>query len=180
MQFRLAGETGCGKVGRCATLEDSPNFLLSHNLDDGDNQFPTFDVELTFGKDSAIVIDRVLPANIYQGIAIVRTTQTTFLAEFLLKSLQSSVAQSVMARARGGAMNNISLYDIKRFDFPPPPLTEQNRIVAKVDELMALCDQLQARLTDGDDTRCLLDALIHEVLAPSEEESGNIISTIAR
>ena len=46
---------------------------------------------------------------------------------------------------------------------PLPPLAEQHRIVAKVDELMALCDQLEAMLSIGDDTRRqLLDALLHE------------------
>lgn len=48
-----------------------------------------------------------------------------------------------------------------------PPLAEQRRIVAKVDELMALCDRLEAALTTADTTRArLLEALLHEALAP--------------
>lgn len=53
--------------------------------------------------------------------------------------------------------------------FPLPPLAEQHRIVAKVDELMALCNQLEASLTDTDSTRRrLLDALLAEALEPAE------------
>jgi type I restriction enzyme S subunit len=52
---------------------------------------------------------------------------------------------------------------------PLPPLPEQKRIVAKGDELMALCDRLEASLTIADDTRLrLLDALLAEALAPAE------------
>jgi type I restriction enzyme, S subunit len=51
-----------------------------------------------------------------------------------------------------------------------PPLAEQHRIVAKVDELMALCDRLEVTLTTTDDTRRrLLEALLAEALAPEEE-----------
>ena len=32
-EFRLAGDTGCGKAGRHATLENSPKFPLSSSLD---------------------------------------------------------------------------------------------------------------------------------------------------
>ena len=38
-QFRMAGETGCGKAGRSATLENSQSFPLSPSHDGGDN-FP--------------------------------------------------------------------------------------------------------------------------------------------
>ena len=44
------------------------------------------------------------------------------------------------------------------------------RIVAKVDELMALCDRLETNLDQSDATRRrLLDALLAEALAPSED-----------
>jgi type I restriction enzyme S subunit len=52
--------------------------------------------------------------------------------------------------------------------FPLPPLAEQHRIVAKVDELMALCDQLEARLTGGEQNRSrLLEAVLHNALEPA-------------
>jgi type I restriction enzyme, S subunit len=55
---------------------------------------------------------------------------------------------------------------------PLPPLTEQQRIVAKVAELMAMCDRLEASLAGGEDTRRrLLDALLHEALLPDEAQS---------
>ena len=51
---------------------------------------------------------------------------------------------------------------------PLPPLAEQHRIVAKVDELMALCDRLEASLAAADTTRRrLLDALLSEALSQS-------------
>jgi type I restriction enzyme S subunit len=73
-------------------------------------------------------------------------------------------------------MNNVSLEDIHNFVVPVPPLAEQHRIVAKVDELMALCDRLEASLTTSNQTRTrLLEATLAEALAPasiSEMESA--------
>ena len=63
------------------------------------------------------------------------------------------------------AQPNISLTDTRNFLIPLPPLAEQHRIIAKVDELMALCDRLEASLTTGDETRGrLLEAVLHEAL----------------
>ena len=47
--------------------------------------------------------------------------------------------------SEGGAQPNLSKVKIVAFPFPLPPLAEQERIVAKVDELMALCDRLEAQ-----------------------------------
>ena len=79
------------------------------------------------------------------------------------------------------AQKNINLGILVELLIPLPPFAEQHRIVAKVDELMALCDQLEASLAEGDDTRRrLLDALLHEALSPSEEKIWQDISTIAQ
>jgi type I restriction enzyme S subunit len=65
------------------------------------------------------------------------------------------------------AQPKLALKRISGSRIPIPPLAEQHRIVAKVDELMALCDQLEASLTTSDNTRRrLLDALLAEALAP--------------
>ncbi len=64
---------------------------------------------------------------------------------------------------------NVSGSALKNMLIPLPPLAEQHRIVAKVDELMALCDQLETSLTNADETRKkLLDALLAEALAPAD------------
>jgi type I restriction enzyme S subunit len=57
--------------------------------------------------------------------------------------------------------------------FPLAPLAEQKRIVAKVDQLMALCDDLEAKLqqtqTDADN---LLAAIVHELVNGNAERQG--------
>ncbi len=61
-----------------------------------------------------------------------------FLFLFLL-----SQRERFRAASEGGAQPNISKIKIVGMPFPLPPLAEQQRIVAKLDELMALCDGLE-------------------------------------
>jgi type I restriction enzyme S subunit len=54
-----------------------------------------------------------------------------------------------------------------------PPFAEQHRIVAKVDELMVLCDQLEAALKEREILhRRLLEAVLQEALAPAIQASA--------
>ncbi len=76
------------------------------------------------------------------------------------------LAEKLQAEARS-LIPGISREDVDEFVVPLPPLAEQDRIVAKVDALMALCDRLEASLTATAATRRrLLDALLAEALAP--------------
>jgi type I restriction enzyme, S subunit len=62
------------------------------------------------------------------------------------------------AQSEGGAQPNISKVKIVLSPFALPPLAEQHRIVAKVDELMALCDRLESAQTARESRRDRLAA----------------------
>jgi type I restriction enzyme S subunit len=49
------------------------------------------------------------------------------------------------SKSYGMNLPRLGTEDARRSPFPLPPLAEQKRIVAKVDELMALCDRLEAQ-----------------------------------
>jgi type I restriction enzyme, S subunit len=91
--------------------------------------------------------------------------------DFLVKSMITPdfVSQAVREdnRVAMPKINQAALSDIL---VRVPPLAEQRRIVAKVDELMGLCDRLRTNLTTTSVTRRrLLDALLAEALAPRDE-----------
>ena len=70
--------------------------------------------------------------------------------------------ETVIARnlsiSLGSAIPNLSSKQINETAFPLPPLAEQHRIVAKVDELMALCDRLEEARKTREETRNKLTA----------------------
>lgn len=88
---------------------------------------------------------------------------------FVTLQLLSSDFQAVLDHsATGLTAKGIKAAKLKRLPFAVPPLGEQRRIVAKVDELMALCDQLEARLSAATQVRSqLLEAVLQEVLVTS-------------
>jgi type I restriction enzyme S subunit len=66
------------------------------------------------------------------------------------------------------AQPHLYIRDIREMPIPLPPVVEQHRIVAKVEELMSLCDRLEAQLTTAQtESRHLLEAVLHEALAPA-------------
>jgi type I restriction enzyme, S subunit len=67
-------------------------------------------------------------------------------------------APEIDARAPGTTFKEVSSKIVAGISFPLPPLAEQHRIVAKVDELIGLCDQLDVARADREATRDRLAA----------------------
>lgn len=66
---------------------------------------------------------------------------------------------------QGTKMPRLRREDAINAPFPLAPIAEQDRIVAKVDELMTLCDRLEAGLSSLHDARShLLESVLHAAL----------------
>jgi len=63
-----------------------------------------------------------------------------------------------VAQGTGTTFVAISRKNIENFPIPVPPLAEQKRIVAKIDELMALCDELDEKKQRRDNTHKALQS----------------------
>jgi len=74
----------------------------------------------------------------------------TIAPQFGLLYLRSPLGQSLLGlNTTSVGVPNVSATKMALFPLPLPPIDEQHRIVAKVDQLMALCDQLKTRLTQA-------------------------------
>jgi type I restriction enzyme S subunit len=101
-------------------------------------------------------------------VTVVRTFGVS--PDYVVLWLRSDHVYGGIEERAAGSTNQVELTaQMARSQLVPlPPLAEQHRIVAKVDELMALCDQLEASLTVGESARSrLLEALLHEALESS-------------
>jgi type I restriction enzyme S subunit len=94
------------------------------------------------------------------------------LTAFIAMALKATDFQSLAwSKAGTGTLPIISKGKWEVLPIPLPPLAEQHRIVAKVDELMALCDRLEASLTTSDQTRRqLLEATLTEALSQTAND----------
>ena len=132
-------------------LIDSGDFLISWSGTPG----------TSFG---AHIWDRgpaILNQHIYNSILI----GNVFDKYFLKLAINSRLIELIEQAHGGVGLQHITKPKLEAIVLTLPPLAEQHRIVAKVDELMGLCDQLEASLTTGEETRSrLLDALLAEAI----------------
>lgn len=93
--------------------------------------------------------------------AVCACTPYSGVSNIYLLTLLKAYKRIFIGMGAGGAQPNISREKLIATVFALPPKAEQNRIIRKVDELMALCDQLeQQSLTSLDAHQQLVETLL--------------------
>ena len=113
--------------------------------------------------------------NIYFQKAIHRVRLQDFVAPgFFVMSIRASADDGRLQEYfTGTGIQHFTGRGLRAYSFPLPPLAEQRRIVAKVDEMMDLCHRLETSLrTAQESRRRLLDALLRETLEPAKRDEA--------
>jgi type I restriction enzyme S subunit len=85
-----------------------------------------------------------------KNVALFKYYDKNLTYPFFIKKYLENLAVRLQAEASGGAQPFVSLGALRRLIIAVPPVAEQHRIVAKVDQLMALCNELESNLQAHD------------------------------
>ncbi len=107
-----------------------------------------------------------------RSVAVLQTgLESNFLALQLVAPLCVNYYEK---HAKGTAQKGIYLGKLSLMEIVVPPLAEQYRIVAKVDELMALCDRLEQQQIDSADThQTLVENLLATLTQSTDQNDFN-------
>ena len=98
---------------------------------------------------------------------------------FLWRWIQSPLVQSQIEDVASGTTNQIELNTstVIFHPLPFPPIAEQHRIVAKVDELMTLCDQLETQHSNAAEAH---EKLVSHLLGTLTQSSNTTTSPLCK
>ena len=103
-------------------------------------------------------------ACIGRGVAAIRSSfDDEFVRFFIWKA-----REDIISMGRGIAFPSVSKKQLESLAIPLPPLAEQHRIVAKINELMAFCDRLNETRTVREVTRDQLTKASYARLGASD------------
>lgn len=121
-------------------------------------------VGATFGRPAVVETERDFC--VQRHIAILKPADSMNLKYLAYLLASPFVYGQALDSTTGTAQPTIPLRPLRNFLVPVPPIEEQARIVAKVDDLMALCDGLKAQLSDAAATqKHLADAIVERAAA---------------
>jgi len=111
-----------------------------------------------------VLVSDARPFCVQRHIGILRPSKHLERRYLAYALASDSVFQQASAIATGIAQKTVPLTGLRKITIPLPPLAEQRRIVAKVDQLIALVDELETQLAASYATAAnLLSALVAEL-----------------
>ena len=95
--------------------------------------------------------------------AVCNFEQNKFIENMYLFYFLRSIREKILRECFGGAQPNISQDYVKNIEFPLSPLSEQKRVVEKVDKLMAYCNELEKQVKENQvNSEKLISAVLKE------------------
>jgi type I restriction enzyme S subunit len=120
------------------------------------------------GIGEAALIDKVVDFAYYVSLTLIKPIQPFINSSYLLHWINSPEGVNKALEniyGRGVSQGNLNVNQVRKFVVPIPPLKEQKRIVAKVDQLMKLCDDLESQLQQSQkDSEMLMQAVLRETV----------------
>ena len=154
----------------------SPHFVSENTYKVRVNRLEPRQDDVLYIREGGILgVACLVPSNtrlcLGQRLMHIRTNNAV-VPQFLELCLNSPwITEFAIEKTTGGAAPRVNMSIVRGYPIPLPPLAEQHRIVAKVDELMALCDCMEADFAAADGTRSrLLKSLLHDALAFAAHE----------
>ncbi|ABW27246.1 restriction endonuclease subunit S [Acaryochloris marina] len=90
----------------------------------------------------------------------------------LLALTEPGLIKRLASNAVGMTVKHLRVKDVEQICLPLPPLAEQKRIVAKVDELMAMCDRYEVSKCDRNTLRTKMRASANDALMNAETDES--------
>jgi len=120
------------------------------------------------------LVDRNEAYSMVRSAAMIRPDNSLLSKEFVALAMRSPFLQEQMVnRSRKTAQANLFLGAISKLVIAIPSLSEQHRIVAKVDELMAICDNIKTHLNAAQTTQIqLADAFTQEAYFNNTQQAN--------
>lgn len=126
--------------------------------------------DIVFAREGSVGESVVIPSHIEcclgQRVMLFRPASYAE-PNFLRLTLSNPLAlNTLLSLHKGIGAKHVNVSDMRKYVIAVPPAEEQHRIIKKVDELTALCDQLKERLAHASETRChLAEAVVREAVA---------------